>query len=322
MPKLLSLTLIVTFGVLFGPIKPTWGYLCEEIRALPTPGPCSCPEDDRKVLCEDFVMYLPSEDKTVLDIQCYGKELQFNHTTPLDVNFKEICKLEVHSCVVNVPLKDTLDRIGIRDVHSVLFDGGTRLVNRLSLSGLNLTKVKIDGENIALISDDDDDLLPDSNQLEEFHLCYSNISSLPNNFLNSKSRLKSLYISDNTNLKILPEVLSIPSLETLYLYHNNISRITSTHFSLLRNLTLLDLKHNPIETISEDAFQSNHALKTLHLRFDGAQLPEGIFWPLTMLEELRIMNGRLEHIQKGLFWNQTRLQILDLSGNRLTVLQG
>ncbi|EAT40677.1 AAEL007618-PA [Aedes aegypti] len=318
MSQRVILTLLITIGIVLGLVDAV--DLCQQLRALPTPGPCSCPGVDSKMLCPDFEMYYEYNDSALLYIACKGKELQFNHTDPLSVDFSEISKLEVKSCVVNVPLKDTLDAIGIRDVRAVHFDSLTRFENPLPLSGLNLTKVEINVEHITLPNDGN--LLPDSEQLEEFLLCYSDINSLPNNFLSDKSHLKSLYISGSKNLKNLPQVIPIPSLEKLYLDQNNISTITSEHFSLLSNLKILDLKQNPIKTIAEDAFKSNLELKRLHLQFDGPRLPEGIFRTLTMLTELKIVNGQLEHIQDDLFSNQKQLRTLDLSGNQLTVLQG
>ncbi|XP_065074943.1 protein toll-like [Ochlerotatus camptorhynchus] len=295
--------------------------LCHQFRTLPEPGPCNCTIDGQ-VWCSDFRLEqscLNRNDHTLLCINCDGGNLNTNLTMPFGVDFSAIRKLEVYSCLVNAPLKDTLDKIGIRDVRAVQFYDGTRFEHQLPLSGLNLTKVKIYAENITL---SDNDLLPDSEQLEEFYLQGSSISVIPNNFLANKPFVKQIFIANNSKLSDLPEIFAIPSLHKLHLQQNNIARITSTVFSVLRNLTVLDLKANPIKWVAEDAFRNNRALICLHLRFDDGQLPEHVFEPLESLTELRIVGGRLQIIQEQLFRNQSRLTILDLSDNQLAQLKG
>ncbi|XP_062539371.1 protein toll-like [Armigeres subalbatus] len=318
MKNLVNFVLFATFGTSCTIFKTSVATLCDKFRTLPPSSECNCTDANMTVLCHYFEIYQAPEDNSTLCIGCNGNQLQFKQPTLFDVDFSGIREVEVQSCILNDSFKSMLQRIGIRDVQAVILNENTQLGDTFVLSGLNITKVEIFAKNMTWVNNDTFPL--DEDQFGEFPLSNSNVSFPTNNFLSNNPSLNTLSITNNKSLKDLPKIMAIPSLKKLYLDHNNISIITSALFSMLQNLTLLDLEQNPIGTIAEDAFRSNRELAWLRLRFVRTQLPDNIFEPLTKLTELRIVDGLLQHIQERMFWSQTQLIILDLSGNQLTVL--
>lgn len=111
-----------------------------------------------------------------------------------------------------------------------------------------------------------------------------------------------------------------PTIETLYLYSNNITRIRSQTLQPLKNLKLLDLSGNQISDLVlwNGIFSNMKGLENLILQENRiAKISSKIFKGLKHLARIYLQHNRISIIEPGSFDNLPSLVELKLSHNRL-----
>lgn len=145
------------------------------------------------------------------------------------------------------------------------------------------------------------------------------------------SKFKISYIADFTTLNILKLnnnklteyslQIDAPmqSLRTIDLRINKFMNLPDSYFALIPGIDLLFLSDNPLTTIEEQAFESLHDLRELHLDgFLGVEFPKNLFNAIDKLEELYCSAGNLIYVPRECFMPLQKLKILDFSANQLT----
>ncbi|XP_068964600.1 extracellular matrix protein 2-like [Petaurus breviceps papuanus] len=119
----------------------------------------------------------------------------------------------------------------------------------------------------------------------------------------------------NVKMKVIPR-LSDPSLKTLYLSENDISKISAETFNGVPNLEWLDLSKNKLDTQSlhPDVFKNLTRLKRINL--DGNSLSAIPELPGS-LQELKINDNVLRGLHRTSFRGLTKLLTLEAEGNQL-----
>ena len=224
-----------------------------------------------------------------------------------------------------------------------ILDLGKNRISRISpeaLTGLTQLRVlKLDDNNLNRIPEGIENLP----NLAELHLNRNKIRVVPDrslllptlSYLDLSSNmierihekgfdklvdLRTLKLQDN-NLYEVPStaLVSLNSLETLYIGQNMFSRIQEESFSPLRRLRKLDVSGCPSLTHIENfAFTQNSDLKEVTIASNkqlGTIQPEA-FLGVPDLERVDISNNALEHIPSALLpWQ--RLVHFQISGNPL-----
>ena len=105
------------------------------------------------------------------------------------------------------------------------------------------------------------------------------------------------------------------SLIKLDLSNNNIEKVNNESFSFSNQLQTLDLSENQCE-LSKYSFLELKDLSSLDLSgLNLSDIPDGLFNPLTNLQELKLDHNKLEWISENTFTNLRQLQILSISWN-------
>lgn len=112
------------------------------------------------------------------------------------------------------------------------------------------------------------------------------------------------------------------NLEKIKLSLAKLEKIDERSFKNCVNLTNLDLEHNSISIIRENAFVNNAELKFLILNDNKIvdKLPENVFARQSKLEELHLRFNKLEEFPTGIFKNLHNLEVLKLTNNRMSKL--
>ncbi|KAL9955905.1 hypothetical protein ACROYT_G037304 [Oculina patagonica] len=144
------------------------------------------------------------------------------------------------------------------------------------------------------------------------------LTHLPKGVFRKMRKLRVLNLSFNNLPNVSADVLSIPSLEYLYLSSNNIEHLTNDVFSTLSNLYVLDLGSNGIQSLAADVFSTLQKLHTLDLSYNKIQhLPEKLFCCTKRLKYLYLQNNTISSISNETFSKSTSLLYIFLSFNRL-----
>lgn len=133
--------------------------------------------------------------------------------------------------------------------------------------------------------------------LEELHVCGTNLSVLASN-----------------------DFLSFTNLHRLYMSDNKISKISPGTFSVLEELHTLDLSNNRMEYLPQERLQGLLRLRLLNLSRNSLKEIEDLSSDLISLQVLDISYNQLEKISKGLFRNLESLAELHLYGNWLSFI--
>lgn len=141
------------------------------------------------------------------------------------------------------------------------------------------------------------------------------------------------------------ELINLPALKTLELYHSPFSRLTKRFFEGCRNVENFELKLNKIDAIDTDAFEPLTNLRNFHMELNTLMsLPEGLFSQNKKLEKIEIIfnynltaippglgsylpnlrviriNNELTSVPNDLIRGSTQLELLDLRFTELTSL--
>ncbi|KAM6413297.1 transforming growth factor beta activator LRRC32-like [Rhynochetos jubatus] len=119
----------------------------------------------------------------------------------------------------------------------------------------------------------------------------------------------------------------LPQLRSLLLGSNRLDRnyhANGQAFHLLRNIEILDLSANNLESHMAGWYVSNLTrLRTLNLsRNKMTRLPAGIFWSMPRLRELDLSNNYIMEIEEGAFEALEELEVVNLALNSLHCISG
>lgn len=109
-------------------------------------------------------------------------------------------------------------------------------------------------------------------------------------------------------------------LKILDISHNELVTVPENWgVSKLRRLQQLNLEHNNITEISEDALAGLVSLRIFNISHNMLDtVPSGLFAGARDIQEIHLQHNRLFEIPKGLFHRLEQLLILDLSGNQVS----
>ncbi|XP_028288635.1 toll-like receptor 22 [Parambassis ranga] len=118
-------------------------------------------------------------------------------------------------------------------------------------------------------------------------------------------------------LKAVPHDIP-PTVTSLDLHNNHISRINVSDFKDLPVLTVLDLNKNVISAIDGGAFAKLISLEKLNLNNNRlAKLHERVFEGLSRLTVLRVSRNKIKQVDSASLRSLTSLKFLDISYNKL-----
>ena len=201
-----------------------------------------------------------------------------------------------------------------------IFNGLTEL-ELLNLHNNNLERLAGPG-----VTDLTGGLFVDLTKLLNLDLGNNNLFAMHEDTFSSLTRLRKLYLNDNSLTALLPEGIfsSLTKLEELNLNGNGLTSLPGGIFSDLTKLEELNLKDNGLTSLPGGGiFSDLTALKSLSLKGNGlTSLPGGIFSGLTKLQKLYLSGNGLRALPGGIFSGLTKLQKLYLDGNGLTALPG
>nr|QBP05244.1 toll-like receptor 22c [Boleophthalmus pectinirostris] len=109
-----------------------------------------------------------------------------------------------------------------------------------------------------------------------------------------------------------------PTVTSIDLRNNNISKIQLLNFRHFPNVTKLDLNQNSISNIGKHTFSQLISLKLLILSNNTlVKLEDQVFDGLSKLIELRVSFNQIDSVAPNAFRSLKSLSLLDLSSNRL-----
>ncbi|KAK7071419.1 Leucine rich repeat, partial [Halocaridina rubra] len=179
------------------------------------------------------------------------------------------------------------------------------------------------------------DALSDLNRLEGLDLAHNALWSLPPGLLCSLPALTSLNLTHN-RLHHLPELglgaekpkidesevhtdCSLP-LQNLDIAHNQIAEVPEQAFTSAKELHTLSLRHNRLAHLADWAFGSLKTLRLLDLSHNRlVAIPRTALSDLQQLRELRLANNSLSVLPPAAFSSLSQLLTLDLSYNHLSL---
>ncbi|XP_075147568.1 leucine-rich repeat-containing protein 2mit [Haematobia irritans] len=172
-------------------------------------------------------------------------------------------------------------------------------------SSLDLSDNHLTHLNVSLISND---------HLHSLNLSNNSFSHIP---LTQKSSLKSLNLNFNKicSSSLEPNIY----LRNLYISNNHIENLMTLNLSLLKNLEVLDMSCNRLQSLETSLFPERmHNLKHLNLAHNqlGSIYRES-FYNLLSLNTLLLAHNTITDIDYETFLALPNLQYLDLSFNRL-----
>ncbi len=130
--------------------------------------------------------------------------------------------------------------------------------------------------------------------------------------------LSNLFI---TSLEGLVNIPGLDTVQSLFLYSNQLTTLAADTFSNLPQLRILGLNNNQLTTLAAGTFTNLPQLRILDLSNNQlTALAAGTFTNLPQLERLYLENNQLTTLAVGAFSNLPQLKELDLENNQLTTL--
>ena len=168
----------------------------------------------------------------------------------------------------------------------------------------------------------DTTLLRNAKNVKTFIVSHNLLTNISPNFFPNTVQIEELDVSNNNIQRFDPSALkSAKSLRKLLFSHNRMIEIGPNGFPV-STLQHLDISHNKLSMVNENAFDATFNLKHLNLSYNPiGYLEVKTFARLTKLEVLSLRRTGIISIQPGTFSQQQNLISLDLSGNRLKNLE-
>ncbi|XP_078572441.1 uncharacterized protein LOC144859562 [Branchiostoma floridae x Branchiostoma japonicum] len=242
--------------------------------------------------------------------------------------------------IVSLNVDDFKDLVMLKSLdlsNNELQNTGDALANLQSLGSLNLNNnrlTKLSFQGMPLLTD----ISVSNNLLQSIPerlgvithariLDISNnpIQSLPGGQFTSLNYLLKLDVSNISAIQdggLAPDALSgLHSLVELRVENNELNKVPSQALSAVKQIQILSLSHNKIETLDENDFVSVSNVSNLQLANNMlAKVPEKALRPFTNLTQLDLSGNPLVHISDWSFGNSTTLSSLGLSNAKLSVI--
>ncbi|KAG5668555.1 hypothetical protein PVAND_016493 [Polypedilum vanderplanki] len=195
----------------------------------------------------------------------------------------------------------------------------TEITDRIFERNSNLINLDLSGNLITSLSSS---VFQNNQNLETVNFANNRLTSLPNEIFDNLTRLRILNLQTNQITSLENVFGSLPSLERLYLYENNLTVLAADSFGIMENLIYLDLSSNPLINIENGAFRSLGNLEYFYaIACQLRNLNSDSFEGLTGLLTLNLNFNELENLPTGIFRHFERLFYLSLWGNRLKTLK-
>ena len=162
-------------------------------------------------------------------------------------------------------------------------------------------------------------------QLTYLDINDNKLSSIPNQTISALTQLTYLDLGWNgiTSLQSA-DIEKLPAgLQELYLYSNQITKLSKWVFSSLSQLsTTLDLDNNYITIIETGAFDGLTNLNTLDISYNQISvIKKGLFDWLSHLINLYLNNNQISSIETDSFYNLGQLNSLNIQYNKMMSIQ-
>ncbi|NXG57041.1 TLR3 protein, partial [Hemiprocne comata] len=211
----------------------------------------------------------------------------------------------------------TLENLSILDLsHNSLKSANLGLQQQLK----NLRELLLNSNQITELKKEDFSFLSNtslnrldmsSNPLKEFHTgCFHAIGNLFGLILND------VELGENHTKKLCTE-LSNTAIQNLSLSHVKLSSIGKSTFQGLQgtNLTVLNLSQNSLSMIEDDSFQWLSSLQYLSLKHNNIHVSSRLFYGLSSLKHLDLMNSVTGKIEDFSFHWLYQLEHLIMDNN-------
>ncbi|XP_071599445.1 toll-like receptor 3 [Heliangelus exortis] len=218
--------------------------------------------------------------------------------------------------IKNEPFK-TLENLNILDLsHNSLKSASLGLQQQLK----NLRELMLNRNQITELKREDFSFLSNtslnrldisSNPLKEFHTgCFHAIGDLFGLILND------VELGENHTKKLCME-LSNTTIQNLSLSHVKLSYVGKSTFQGLQgtNLTVLNLSQNSLSLIEDDSFQWLSSLQYLSLKHNNIHVSSRLFYGLTRLKHLDLINSVTGKIEDFSFSWLSHLEYLVMDNN-------
>ncbi|NXJ75176.1 TLR3 protein, partial [Trogon melanurus] len=218
--------------------------------------------------------------------------------------------------IQNDPFK-ILENLHILDLsHNFLKSANLGLQQQLK----NLRELMLNSNQITELKKEDFSFLSNtslnsldlsSNPLKEFHVgCLHAIGNLFGLILNN------VELGENRTKKLCRE-LSNTAIQNLSLSHVKLSYLGKSTFQGLQetNLTVLNLSQNSLSVIEDDSFQWLSSLQHLNLKYNNIHLSSRLFYGLSSLKHLSLINSLTGKIEDFSFRWLYQLESLIMDNN-------
>ncbi|KAF5305510.1 hypothetical protein FQA39_LY01601 [Lamprigera yunnana] len=162
------------------------------------------------------------------------------------------------------------------------------------------------------------------NTLKQLHLSQNRINSITGSPL-TLTKLEVLDLSDNQLVELSKNTFSAtPNLKSLNVSYNSyLSVIPSTFLHKLLHLETIDLSHLSLKSLGNDMFSKSSNLKNIYLsNNDLTEILENVFLNLRNLTVIDLSHNNINTIRQGAFVNIMNIQKLSLKQNQLNSFKG
>lgn len=151
----------------------------------------------------------------------------------------------------------------------------------------------------------------------------SSVPEVPNDIFRKFFNVERIYLNASEVHDISDESFVFAfSLREVYLDHNQIESLADGAFSPAKQVGLIDLSYNLLETINPDAFMQLVQLRRLYLSHNRLlNVPVHTFENIPSLSVIKLNNNLLEYVDRSLFWHNILIEAIDLSHNKLIELR-
>lgn len=144
------------------------------------------------------------------------------------------------------------------------------------------------------------------------------VKFLPTNLFSTFPNLVAFQVWNCSVTTITNHFKGLYKLRTLNLDHNKIENVANDAFEDLISLETLDFKYNKVGFLGENTFESMKDLKQLNLGFNYIQvLPSKIFGSLAKVEFINLQQNKISTLDENIFENATGLRGINLIANKL-----
>ncbi|XP_046380795.2 toll-like receptor Tollo [Haliotis rufescens] len=163
------------------------------------------------------------------------------------------------------------------------------------------------------------DFVKNCTELLVFGLSFNPLHGVPKGLLSGMSNIIQVNMDYvNVNDSVWEEIARLPSLDTLSLAGNRLTRVDPDTLAELPVLSYLNVSHNGIDKLFRNTFKKQQRLFILDVSYNNlTTIPRQAFRNLFSLKSLDISHNKLQSVGREAFPGLLNLKQLDLSYNRL-----